>query len=103
MVEAMKKVVSINTNLSVEERNLLSVAYKNVIGSRRASWRILSTLKSKEKDKDDSKGYKTVIDEYLEKVEKELGDICDDVLNLLEQIIDDKPDVKEALVFYQKM
>ena len=103
MVEAMKKVVNNHTDLSVEERNLLSVAYKNVIGSRRASWRILSTLKGKEKDKsNDSKSYLKIIDEYIDKVEKELGGICDDVLVLLTKIIGDKPD-NEAMVFYQKM
>jgi len=46
MVEAMKKVAKLNVELSVEERNLLSVAYKNVIGARRASWRILSSTVS---------------------------------------------------------
>lgn len=100
MVDAMKKVVGNNTDLTVEERNLLSVAYKNVIGSRRASWRILSTLSSKEKD--DNKNNKKILEEYIEKVEKELGEICNDVLQLLEKIIGDNPD-NEAMVFYQKM
>ncbi|CAL1265368.1 unnamed protein product [Larinioides sclopetarius] len=43
----MKKVASLDLELTVEERNLLSVAYKNVIGARRASWRIISSIEQK--------------------------------------------------------
>ena len=51
MVSAMKAVASLDVELTVEERNLLSVAYKNVIGARRASWRIISSIESKEENK----------------------------------------------------
>ncbi|CAH1393848.1 unnamed protein product [Nezara viridula] len=51
MVEAMKLVASLDLELTVEERNLLSVAYKNVIGARRASWRIISSIEQKEENK----------------------------------------------------
>lgn len=47
MVEAMKAVANLDVELTVEERNLLSVAYKNVIGARRASWRIISSMEQK--------------------------------------------------------
>lgn len=48
----MKKVASLDVELTVEERNLLSVAYKNVIGARRASWRIITTsIEQKEENK----------------------------------------------------
>jgi 14-3-3 protein epsilon len=53
MVEYMEKVsktVDVE-ELTVEERNLLSVAYKNVIGARRASWRIISSIEQKEESK----------------------------------------------------
>lgn len=51
MVEAMKAVAGMDVELTVEERNLLSVAYKNVIGARRASWRIISSIEQKEENK----------------------------------------------------
>lgn len=51
MVDAMKKVAQMGMELTVEERNLLSVAYKNVIGARRASWRIVSSIEQKEETK----------------------------------------------------
>ena len=47
MVDHMKAVATQPQELSVEERNLLSVAYKNVIGARRASWRVISSIEQK--------------------------------------------------------
>jgi 14-3-3 protein epsilon len=38
MVDHMKNVAQQPQELTVEERNLLSVAYKNVIGSRRGTF-----------------------------------------------------------------
>jgi len=51
MVEAMTSVAKMGMELTVEERNLLSVAFKNVIGARRASWRIISSIEQKEQTK----------------------------------------------------
>lgn len=47
MVESMKQVACLDNELSVEERNLLSVAYKNVVGAKRSAWRILCSLEAK--------------------------------------------------------
>lgn len=45
MLDYIKKVVTgFDQELSVEERNLLSVAYKNSIGSRRTAWRAISSI-----------------------------------------------------------
>lgn len=49
MVSAMRRVASLDVELSVEERNLLAVAYKNQVGMRRASWRAVFNMEQKEK------------------------------------------------------
>ena len=51
MVDYMKKVAEMSVELTIEERNLLSVAYKNKIGARRASWRMASGVELKEEKK----------------------------------------------------
>lgn len=51
MLNTMKKVVQLNQELSVEERNLLSVAYKNTVGSRRSAWRSITAIQQKEEQK----------------------------------------------------
>lgn len=95
----MRKVVELSgsgAGLSVEERNLLSVAYKNVVGARRASWRALSA------DNDDSANA-TV---YRQILESELESISNEVLGLLKDVL--VPAAKsggdqESQVFYLKM
>ena len=40
-----------NEELTIEERNILAVAFKNVVGTRRASWRVISLIERKENKK----------------------------------------------------
>ncbi|XP_074528114.1 14-3-3 protein epsilon [Halichoeres trimaculatus] len=102
MVESMKKVASMDVELTVEERNLLSVAYKNVIGARRASWRIISSLEQKEENKGGEDKLK-MIREYRKTVEKELKSICNDILDVLDKHLILAAVTGESKVFYYKM
>ena len=77
MAQFMKSVTESGADLSNEERNLLSVAYKNVVGARRSSWRVISSIEQKTEGSD---AKQTLAREYREKIEKELSDICYDVL-----------------------
>lgn len=77
MAAAMKQVTETGVELSNEERNLLSVAYKNVVGARRSSWRVISSIEQKTEG---SERKQQMAREYREKVEKELREICYDVL-----------------------
>ena len=110
-----------NKPLSEEERNLLSVAYKNVVGGRRSSWRVISSIEQKTTDNEEKT---KLAKEYRETIEEELNKICNEVLvrsvptsiskhnnitfivlqELLDKYLipnaDDKP---ESKVFYLKM
>jgi len=102
MVESMKNVASMDVELTVEERNLLSVAYKNVIGARRASWRIISSIETKEESKH-SDAKLDMIRAYRDSVEKELNDICADILDVLDKHLIPSATSGESKVFYYKM
>lgn len=86
--------------LSVDERNLLSVAYKNVVGTKRQSWRMLTQGNFNDLPK-------SVLDDYRVIVEKELEVICKEVLELLKETTQVAKDAgtegNEDLVFYLKM
>ncbi len=118
----MKAVASMDIELTVEERNLLSVAYKNVIGARRASWRIISSIEQKEENKSAEeklkmiKNYRNLVSQSKSpkprslfqvslsfQVEKELKDICQDILTVLDKHLIPSSDSGESKVFYYKM
>jgi len=103
MVEYMKTVAEkSSSDLSLEERNLLSVAYKNVVGARRASLRIINSIEAKEKEKGTSNV--STVAAYKGKVEQELNQICNDILELLDKHLIKKAEASpEAKVFYLKM
>ncbi|CAN6478835.1 unnamed protein product [Victoria cruziana] len=104
MVEFMEKVAKTVDveELTVEERNLLSVAYKNVIGARRASWRIISSIEQKEESRG-NEDHVAAIKEYRGKIEDELSKICDGILRLLESHLIPSATAAESKVFYLKM
>jgi 14-3-3 protein epsilon len=105
MVVFMKEVAHDGKDLTVEERNLLSVAYKNVIGGRRASWRVLSSIEGKEASKNSEGGLNKVelVAQYKAKVEKELDAVCEEILKIIENDLLPHATTAESKVFYHKM
>ncbi|XP_020244514.1 14-3-3-like protein D isoform X1 [Asparagus officinalis] len=96
MVEAMKNVAKLDVELTVEERNLLSVGYKNV------SWRIVSSIEQKEEAKGNENHVKK-IKEYRHKVESELSNICHDIMTVIDEHLIPSSTAGESSVFYYKM
>ncbi|XP_075591051.1 14-3-3 protein gamma-B-like [Dermatophagoides farinae] len=105
MKEFMKSVVKIHKyQLSLEERNLLSVAFKNSVGFRRSSLRVINTI-AKQQQKRNPEMNMDIINEYEKTVINELSEICHEIINLLDNEIlsDDSKLNTEAKVFFWKM
>jgi len=102
MADAMKVIAEMGVELSIEERNLLSVAYKNAVGARRASWRIISSVEGKQKLKGNTTNC-GLASEYCCKIEEELTKICKDILHLLDTHLIESSSSAESKVFYHKM
>ena len=98
MLCAMKRVVKLSADLQPEERNLLSVAYKNVIGTRRACWRAVASLETKV-----PAPQTPLLRAYKKQIEAEIAEICNDVLQVLEKLIIPAAPSEESKVYFYKM
>ena len=87
--------------LTVEERNILSVAFKNVVGTRRAAWRVISLIERKENKKGSTTNAEKA-KRYKQDIETELTDICKKILELVNKLIP-KCKTDEGKVFMHKM
>ena len=99
MVGTMKRVVHMDVELTEKERNLLSIAYKNSVATRRASWRIVSSLLQIDLNKEQQ----NITKEYQSKIERELTIICNDILELLDNYLITSTEEIKTKVFYIKM
>ena len=99
MAKYMKALVESGNELTYEQRHLLSVAYKNVVGERRSSWRIINSLSL-----NPDYGFNiSHCNGYKMQIEQELKDLCGEVLNLLDQYLIPLCTDLDSKVFYKKM
>lgn len=101
MLKAMTVVARMPSELSVEERNLLSVAYKNVVGARRSSWRYLNSIHPKDKDENSPSTVSYITLQRV--VEQELEETCNNILDLLDENLLSSTKTLEGQVFFYKM
>ena len=103
MVQFLEDMVkSRDKDLNGDERNLLSIAYKNSVSSRRTALRTIMAYETKEKKKESST-FLPFIQEYRKKVEDELTKACKNVLAMVDSQLLKKAEDDEAIVFYVKM
>ena len=98
-------IMNIDQRLALEERNLLSVAYKNITNNLRASWRIVDTLEKVQaaRSKNAASRQLQLIRHQREIIEKELTNVCKDIVELLDKQLLPYAQTGEEQVFYSKM
>ena len=100
MVNFLKEIMSeSDDDVSVDVRNLLSVGFKNLIGSRRAAWRTVSAIEQNKKYEQ----FSGSCAEYKAKIENELTDLCEDIINSVKDHSLKKAESPESKTFYLKM
>lgn len=108
MMREMRELAKLKEPLSSEERNLFSVAYKNVVGARRSAWRVLVSIKQREEERgtDESKKRAGQAEDYINKISAEIQDICQEVVGLVDDYLlpsITQEDDYESKTFYLKM
>ncbi len=102
MVEFMDSIALLGSPLTSEERNLLSVAYKNFMGTKRLSWRqILAAADEQEFNSSDQQ--RAMVLRYKSIVEQEMRGTCHAVIKLLDKHLIKTGIEEEAKAFYFKL
>lgn len=109
MRKFVNKITKYKTELNISDRNLLSLAYRNIISQKRYSWREINSILQNEEDelliplkkKKDSLNKK--LKEYKETVEKEIIGICQEILETVSTDILPYTKSLESKIFFYKM
>ena len=100
MVEYLNQVVkSKNDDFTTEERNLLSVGFKNQIGSKRTAIRTISAIEQNPKYQQ----YSSALQTYKKKIEEELFDQCTQIVQNVQGSCMNVASTDESKAFFQKM
>lgn len=107
MVKGVKEAIDLACKekipLGVKGHSLFSVAYKNLAGARRASWRVLCAERTKYERETQ---FFRVIDEKIRQVVKELCDVCEEALSIIDNkiiLMEDVKNNRESFIFFLKM
>jgi len=97
-------VLDFDARLTVDERNLLSIAYKNITNALRTSWRVADTLEKLESSRPNSASrHAALARRQRERIERELANACKDLVDLLDGRLLLLAQNGEETVFYLKM
>ena len=112
MISLVNNIIEISSNteptepeaeLNVEERNLFSVAYKNVVGKKRTSWRAIKAIRTKYEKYEKDDLHAGLVSKYIEKIETEIVTLCSKVGELIDNVLVARAKSHHGKVFFRKM
>eukprot|EP00929_Paragymnodinium_shiwhaense_P009461 TRINITY_DN113640_c0_g1_i1.p1 TRINITY_DN113640_c0_g1~~TRINITY_DN113640_c0_g1_i1.p1 ORF type:complete len:260 (-),score=53.58 TRINITY_DN113640_c0_g1_i1:175-954(-) len=101
MVKFMTNVALMGSELTDDESNLLSVAYKNYVGARRQAFRAVTYIEHREAAK--GPVFSELIQRYRVRVDKELQEKCSELVRILHEELIPKASTPKSKVFYNKL
>ena len=100
MVDFLKPVLDAKgANISGDERNLLSVAFKSMISSKRTAWRTISAIEQNPK----YQKFAGSLGSYKNKIEHALYADCEKIVDIVRSKVLSKPSEDEPKAFFVKM
>jgi 14-3-3 protein epsilon len=101
MVTYLTKVIveKESKDFNAEERNLFSVGFKNQISNQRTAIRTINAIKENPK----YAKYEAGLSAYKSKIEKELNDICENIISVVKNNCIGKNQDKEIEAFFLKL
>ena len=86
-------------DLNKDEKNIFYKSFKNIINSKRSAWRSADYMEEKEKNDERI----TMIKNYKEILEKDIYDVCKNVIALINNFLLTKTILDESKIFFLKM
>ena len=95
-----KQIVDASLDDPVEEWSLLPLVYKNAVDSRRAAWRVITSIEQNEKSKSEEQ-LASHAREYIAEVEGELQKIRDGILALMDKNLIPLVSTESKVLYYK--
>jgi len=103
MIGFVKKFIDMTEGLvNQDERYYFTTAFKNAVGNRRAELRLLTSIELKEQRNQNDTLLKS-IQEYKRKIEVELEELCQQVLDIIDEKMLPYSKNPENEIFFKKM
>jgi hypothetical protein len=100
MVNFLKEVITAkDSDFTTEERNLLSVGFKNLIGGKRTALRTIAAIEQNPKYAKFAEG----LGSYKKRIEGELFDQCIEIVNVVKDKCMKVASTNESKAFFLKM